>query len=173
MPEIGTFKGNARKTTLAEAIDWLEEGLNDGVECPCCGQLAKVYKRKLNSAMGFVLLLLHRRKGDENEWVHVPSFINAKVRNPAVAAAIRGDWAKLVHWGLIDALDGQRADGSKRIGYYRITPKGRRFANNQIKVSKHIWIYNGEPTDDSDEEMVSILDVLGDKFDYTELMQAK
>lgn len=171
MSEISTFIGNIRKTTLAQAIEWLEERLDDGVECPCCGQLAKVYKRKLNSAMAFVLLLIHRRKGAD--WVHVPSYINAKVRNPAVAAAVRGDWAKLTHWGLLDALEGERPDGSKRIGYYKITTKGRRFANNQLKVSKHVWFYNGGSAERVDDEMVSIVDALGDKFDYSELMGAK
>lgn len=171
MSEINKFIGNIRKTTLAQAIDWLEEHLDDGVECPCCGQFAKVYKRKLNGAMAFVLLLIHRRKG--TDWVHVPSYINAKVRNPAIAAAVRGDWAKLTHWGLLDALEGERPDGSKRIGYYKITTKGRRFANKQSKVSKHIWFYNREPTDQVDDEMVSIVDALGDKFNYSELMAAK
>ena len=168
MAEISKFIGNIRKTTLAQAIDWLEERMDDGAECPCCGQLAKVYKRKLNSAMAFVLLLIHRRKG--TDWVHVPSYINAKVRNPAVAAAVRGDWAKLTHWELLTALEGERPDGSKRIGYYKITTKGRRFAHNQIKVSKHLWFYNGGPTDRVDTETVSIVDALGDQFDYSELM---
>lgn len=165
------FLDDPKKTTLAEAIDWLDRFIEEGAECPCCEQLAKIYKRKLNSAMAFVLLLLTRRRGDE--WIHVPSFINAQVSDPAVAAAIRGDWAKLTHWGLIVALEGERPDGSKRNGYYKITRKGHRFAHNKIKVPKHIWFYNGAPTDHEDDEQVSIVEALGDKFSYSELMAAK
>lgn len=171
MAEISKFIGNIHNTTLAQAIKWLEEHMDDGAECPCCGQLAKVYKRKLNSAMAFVLLLLHRRKGDD--WVHVPSYINEKVRNPAVAAAVRGDWAKLVHWGLLSALEAERPDGSKRVGYYKVTKRGHRFAHNQIEVPKHLWFYNGGSTDRVDGKRVSIVEALGDKFNYSELMNAK
>lgn len=170
--EIAKFKRSAANTTLAEAIEWVEEHMDDGAECPCCGQLAKVYKRKLNSAMAFVLLLLHRRKADE-EWVHVPSYINAQVLDPTVSAAVRGDWAKLVHWGFLEAMDGLRADGSKRIGYYKITRNGRLFVTGQIKAPKHVWFYNGGPTEDVDTEMVSIVSVLGDRFDYAQLMRGE
>jgi len=158
--------------TLIEAKAWLDERIEDGVICPCCDQHAQVYKRKLNSAMACVLLLINRHKG--GEWIHVPSYINAKVRSPAVAAAIRGDWAKLKHWGLITELIGERPDGSTRVGYYMITRNGRLFAQNKLRVPRHIWLYNGSAiTSRKDTETVSITEALGDKFDYSELMNAK
>ena len=165
------FHGSPRVTTLLEVQQWLQKRLDDGVECPCCTQLAKVYKRKLNGAMAFVLLLISRLKG--GEWIHVPSFINAQVRNPAVAAAIRGDWAKLTHWGLIEELLGERPDGSTRVGYYKITRNGRLFVQNKLRVPKHIWLYDGHTTERQDSETVSIIEALGDKFDYSELMRAR
>jgi hypothetical protein len=162
------FRGSPRTTTLLEAQQWLQRGLDDGVECPCCTQLAKVYKRKLNSAMAFVLILIDRRDG--GEWIHVPSYINAQVKNPAVAAAIRGDWAKLTHWDLIEELVGERPDGSTRVGYYKITKNGRLFARNKLRVPRHIWLYDGCVIERQDSETVSITEALGDKFNYSELM---
>ena len=37
--------------TLDDAEQWVEDNREDGAECPCCGQLAKVYKRPLNVTM--------------------------------------------------------------------------------------------------------------------------
>jgi hypothetical protein len=156
---------------LDEARNWLEAGLEDGVECPCCGQLAKIYKRKLHGMMAFVLLLIYRHKGDE--WIHVPSLINAKKKSPTVWAGNGGDWSKLLHWGLIEALVAERSDGSTRVGYYKITDKGRLFAQNKIRVPHCVWLYNGQRLDRKDTKTVSIVEALGDKFDYTELMGAR
>ena len=162
------FTRDAALTTLYAAKVWLAKLIDDGAECPCCGQLAKIYKRKLNSSMAFVLTLIERdRRGD---WIHVPSYINAKVKNPAVAAAVRGDWAKLVHWGLLEELRSKRPDGSYRVGYYKITKNGRLFARNKLRVPQHIWIYDGEVIDRQDTETVSVIEALEDKFDYAELM---
>lgn len=161
----------AEMMSLNSARAWLSERLDAGAECPCCGQLAKVYKRKLNGAMAYVLLLIARRDGDD--WIHVPSYINAHEKRPGVAAAIRGDWAKLVHWGLLEELLGERPDGSTRVGYYRITERGRRFARGKLRVPRHIWIYDGRVLEHKDTETVSIREALGDKFDYSELMKGK
>ena len=164
------FALDAVTTTLHAAKVWLAKKIDDGAECPCCGQLAKVYKRKLNGSMVFVLTLIEKdRTGD---WIHVPSYINAKVKDPAVAAAVRGDWAKMVHWGLIEERRGVRSDGSTRVGYYKITSAGRRFVQNRIRVPKHVWIYDGEAIERADTETVSIVEALGDKFDYAELMRS-
>lgn len=168
------YRKDPERTTLNAARAWLAARLDDGAQCPCCGQLSKVYKRKLNSAMAYVLILIERaHRVDNDAWIHVPSHINAKVKNPAVAAAIRGDWAKLTHWGLIEELLGQRPDGSTRVGYYRITSDGRRFVRGKSRVSRHIWLYDGRTLHREDDETVSIFEALEDKFDYSELMRGK
>lgn len=168
------FNGDERTTSLTEAKRWLKDRLPDGAFCPCCEQLAKVYKRKLGSAMAFVLVLVDRHKGDE--WIHIPSYINAQSLKPVWAAAVRGggDYAKLIHWGLLERAPNQeREDGSDRAGYYKITSAGRKFVRNKIRVPRHIWFYDGEPLNREDDETVSIGEALGDKFDYSELMAAR
>jgi len=156
------FSQDPATTTLRAAKVWLAKKLNDGAECPCCGRHSEIYKRSLNSAMVFVLILIDRSK-DYNQ-LHVPSYINAQVKNPKLAASVRGDWAKLVHWGLIEET---------RRGCYRITEKGRLFVRNRSRVPKHVWVYDGEALDQQDTETVSVVEALGDKFDYSELMGAR
>jgi len=165
------FDGDANRTTLAQAKDWLRARVDVGAACPCCTQFAKVYKRKLNGAMAYVLILVSRYDG--SDWIHVPSYINEQTKSPSVAAAVRGDWAKLTHWGLLEELAGERPDGSTRVGYYKITENGRRFTRDQLRVPRHIWIYDGRSLDRKDTETVSIVEVLGKKFNYSELMSAR
>ena len=163
--------------TLEEAKAWLRARFEEGAACPCCHQFVKLYKRKLNSSMAFVVWLLakeHAKTGTRNE-IHVPSFLaKCCAKRPQLAAAVRGDWAKLQHWGLIDPVDGARPDGSKRSGYWRITEKGIRFARNQVSVASHLFFYNGGPLPWPSENivMVTLNDALGERFDYRELMDA-
>jgi hypothetical protein len=135
----------------------------------------KVYKRKLNCSMAYVLILLYRydqQNGDT--WVHVPSYLAKMCEgNPRRAAAVRGDWAKLKHWDLIDEREGKRDDGSKRAGYYRITEHGRAFVYADRKVPPHIYLYNQQVIDKPIpvSQWITIRDALGTKFNYAELME--
>lgn len=167
-----TFTGDPNRTTLAMAKAWLRAQVNDGAHCPCCTQFAKVYKRKLNSSMAYVLVLVDRYPG--SDWLHVPSYINSQVSHAGVAAAVRGDWAKLTHWGLLEEQPNQeRADGSSRVGYYKITERGRLFVQCQLRVDRHIWLYDGRPLSRPGGPTVSIIEALGDRFNYAELMAAR
>jgi hypothetical protein len=70
--------------TLAEAQDWLRERLPDGAKCPCCTQFAKVYRRKINSAMAWQLIEAWRRCGQQEFHVRELGF--------------RGGGAELAWW---------------------------------------------------------------------------
>jgi hypothetical protein len=54
----------ARQATMFVLLDdakaELEAKLDEGVECPCCGQLAKRYERKLYSTMARQLIWFHQ-----------------------------------------------------------------------------------------------------------------
>jgi len=164
------------KTTLVAAKKWLRARFDKGASCPCCNQFVKRYKRPMNKSMAYVLLLMECYfSGDAvDEWLHVPSYISEMVAdNPQRAAVIRGgDWAKLKLWGLIEEKPDVRKDGSPRVGYWKMTPLGRQFARRQVKVARHVFIYNGEPLQRTVEEMITIDDALGTEFNYDEIMGA-
>jgi hypothetical protein len=148
------------KVTLAEAAKWLRSQLNDGVRCPCCTQFAKVYKRKLNASMARDLIVIN---GLTHDFVHCASNLRRSAGR---------EWAKLVHWGLLEEKSGESSVGSPHAGYFRITKLGIRFVYDKVKVSKYVFLYDGrklghQPTTD----LISIRDALGDKFDYNELMK--
>jgi hypothetical protein len=160
--------------TLEEAKQWLRDRFERGAPCPCCTQFVKLYKRAFNSSMAYVLLIVYRHfRSNPIEWLHVPSYIAKTASgNPRLAAAVRGDWAKMKLWGLIEEKPGTREDGSPRVGYYRITEIGRRFARNETRIPSHVYIYNGEALGRLVTDDISIVDAISHEFDYNELMTA-
>jgi hypothetical protein len=144
--------------TLAEARDWLRERVDDGETCPCCGQFAKVYRRRIHATMARDLITFHKLSPD-GEWVHVPT-----------ALVLRGgDFAKLAFWGLIEERGGERGDGSDRVGWWRTTRLGRSFVRGAVPVPKYARIYNGRCLGLAGEALY-IREALGKRFDYAELM---
>lgn len=176
-PKKGAVKDEffvmTKDTTLEEAKKWLRVRFGKGAACPCCNQFVKLYKRSFNKSMAYVLLLIECYfRGDAvEEWLHVPSYIAEMVAdNPRRAAAVRGDWAKLKLWGLIEEKPEVRDDGSPRAGYWKMTALGRQFAKRQVKVPSHVYIYNGEPLKRTIEHEITIDEALGTEFRYDEIM---
>lgn len=173
-------KFDIENATLEQAKAWLRARFNDGADCPCCHQHVKLYKRPLNAAMAYVLFLVYRWHTGKTagglpnpEWLHVPGHIAKEVAgNPRRAAAVRGDWAKLTHWGLLEAQASKRDDGSKRTGYYRITERGIAFVRGMCTVQSYIYIYNETMLDRPIMERTSFRECLGLKFNYDDLMQS-
>lgn len=81
-----------------------------------------------------------------------------------------GDFSYLVHWRLLEKMEGKRPDGSKKNGFYKITDKGVRFVKQEITVPQTLIIYNGK-CEGFEGDQVSIKDGLGKRFDYAELMK--
>lgn len=160
---------NVKTQTVYEAKKWLNGMMNTGVTCPCCGQYAKMYRRKITSTMAKCLVMIHRFfQHNKVSFIHVPNYL-VKVKNDGSVAG--GDVAKLKHWGLLEPVVNERADGSKRAGFYRITQLGKDWADGKVEIPKYAYIYNQKLYKLSDEK-VFIKDALGDRFDYRELMSA-
>ena len=146
--------------TLAEARDELRGLVLDGGHpCPCCTQLAKVYRRTIHATMARSLIVMYRRS--PTEIVHLPSLF------PRRAAA---DVPKLRHWGLIEEEAATREDGG-RAGYWRVTPTGGAFVRQQLTVPKYAHVYDNRLLSLQGAD-VSVVDCLGKRFDYRELMNA-
>lgn len=169
------FDYDPKTVTLADAKVWLRRRVRKGAECPCCRQFAMVYERTITGAMAVALIVIERffRGNTEGEWLHAPTYLT---KHCPVGVAVRGgDYAKLVHWGLLEERPKVRDDGSKRSGYYKITEKGVGFVHSRITVPKHIAIYNQRPIlSKRPAEFIAIQQVLSKgkfaRFSYDELM---
>jgi hypothetical protein len=136
----------------------LMNGLDNGTSCPCCGQFAKVYKRKMRSDMAHWLIwLVLKCRDSEDGWADVRQ---ATVRN--------GDYAKTAHWGL--AVQKMNQDTSKKnSGLWRPTDLGVQFVECRLKVPSHVHLYDNSVVGWSDK-MVTVVEALGEHFNYQELM---
>jgi len=145
--------------SLAEARGWLRDNLDSGARCPCCTQIAKVYRRRIHAAMARDLCHVHSACGVE--WFHVRTALGHD----------GGDFAKLAYWSLVEESTGRRDDGG-RVGWWRITDHGRAFVLGQARVPKYARIYDGRCLGLTGDP-VSIRDALGSRFNYDDLMEGR
>jgi hypothetical protein len=153
-------------STVEEAKVWLRGNFDKGACCPVCRQFVKLYRRKLNSAMAYSLILVDRyfRKPDAEEWLHTPTYMRSmKARDR--------DMGYLKYWELIEEKPAKRDDGGKHAGYYKITDLGKEFVARRARVKKYLFLYNGELVSRPDERSVDIVEALGSRFNYQELME--
>lgn len=143
--------------------DWLLARLPDGVFCPLCGQFAKIYRRKITCKTAEALVLMRRHELESanpaGEYIYMPGLLDRK----------QADETKARYWGLIEEKPEKRDDGG-RVGWWRLTIRGRRWVDGVIKVPKYAQIYNKECLE-LHGNPVSIRDALGTKFNYDDLMR--
>jgi hypothetical protein len=148
-------------TSLEHAKAWLRQRVYDGEHCPCCGQMAKVYRRRIHHTIAVSLIAVYALATPElDHWVHVPSQIS-----PAC------EIGKARYWGLIEESTEPRSDGG-RAGWWRLTPHGTDFVKSRVSVRKIALIYDGRCLG-FEGEQVTITDALGEKFNYNDLMAGR
>jgi len=144
--------------TIIEAKTFLNENYKDGCICPCCNQVVKLYKRKLNSGMARVLIAMYKKGGS---FFHVKDYLREyNIKNTH-------DWTLLKYWKLIQPMDNQK--GGQELGYWSITEKGKQFCKGELKLQKHVLIITNKMIGFSNED-TDIVESLGNHFDYNELM---
>lgn len=147
-------------TLLDEARTWLRMRREEGAKCPCCKQLTRVYRRRLNSGMAHALILLYKAAG--TDWVHKPTILSG------VGAAAR-DESLLRYWGLLyEATHAERPDGG-RAGWWRVTAPGAEFVRGERSVPEYVVVYDGRGLR-TEGRMISIQDALGKRFNLNELL---
>lgn len=155
-------------TTLSQAISDYRSTINsaiihgskDLIVCPCCDQGTRIYKRPVTSAMARDLIKAYRGHGTND--FHITS----------IATSGGGDFAKLVHWGLIKAVPSSvlnKDHKGKTNGFWYITVEGVAYLHKHLNIQHYMHLMNGKIVGSSGL-MVSIIDSLADKFDYKELM---
>lgn len=148
--------------SLRSARQRVQHHLPEGITCPCCGQLCKLYRRSLNSGMTRSLIWLVRyQEWSGEEWIDVPKHA------PRYVLASR-EMGKLVHWGL--AEDKPNDDDRQRTsGMWRPTKKGIAWVYMEVTVPSHVLLYNNQLYGFSGQP-VNVQEALGQRFDYETLM---
>ena len=150
--------------TLEEAKQYLRENWESGVSCPGCGQHVKLYKRAFPIASAVTLIAISKAPVDEDGYVHLGPILDT-----LSGTAAQGGYAVLSHhWGLIEQKEGLREDGSKRVGYWRITKDGHDFLKGGM-ISKYALLFNGRCYGITGKG-ITLREALQNKFNYDELM---
>jgi hypothetical protein len=145
--------------TLEEAKTEIQKNLRDGYECPCCGQLCKLYRRKLNANMARFLIDLAHATCKEKQWV------------PYSECRFRGrDYNYLAMFGLA-VTNKDSSSIARTSGLWKITKRGLDFVRGYINIPSHVFVYNNTVHGFS-EKMISIQEALGEPFNYEELMNS-
>ncbi len=139
--------------TLEQARDAVREGRDDGIVCPCCDQLVKVYRRKINAQMATAAAWMARRGGD--------GYIDMSTAPPEILR--NREYSRLALWMLVEAEPGRNASGSKR-GRWRLTDLGRSFVRGSLRVPRCLYVLNGKVVDAS-RETLTIAEVEGFSLD--------
>lgn len=148
--------------SLQAAQELLADGLEDGRSCPCCGQFSRIYVRKMHATIARGLIRLVRTWERRPGWVHVRE----------LGLTAWGDFAKLMHWGMTIQKEKEKGDKSRTSGLWQPAQKGVRVVHNQEKFWSHIMLYDGRFLGFAGEQ-ITIIDALGEKFDYEEVMGMK
>ena len=159
--------------TLGEARDLLRAAVMDGefCRCPCCGQDVFIYRRKLPSVSCRLMIAMYRRgayaRTDGGDgYMFVPPILAT-----IGATAHQGGYAlQGHHWDLLERMEGKREDGSNRVGWWRLTPRGVLFVRDQVTVRKYARLYNKRRLGNLEGDHVGIREALGHRFNYDELM---
>jgi hypothetical protein len=139
--------------TVAEATALLVRRVESGSNCPCCGQFAKAYKRRIRGNHTRFLVDVARLATVEDPWVHYSKCFFAG-----------RDYAYLRHFGL--------AETREREGLWKITPHGERFLLGEegAGVPEWILVFNNAVVARA-EKIMSARDCLAQGgFDYDDLM---
>lgn len=147
---------------IGRARKHLAAGLEAGTDCPCCGQRAALYRRRIYPTMARQLIAAYRAAGTEP--FHSPTVLGV---------SHTGDFAKLSLWGLIAERDGKRGDGGHH-GWWRITKDGVAFLEGRARVPEWTLVYAGVKigTDGDPVGLATILADGGEPFDLSEIRPA-
>lgn len=146
--------------TLDEAKTYVEQNLDSGTTCPCCGQTCKLYARSIHTDMAKWLIYLVKEFERTATWVDVKT------------SAVRGgDYAKLVYWGLIERQsDYYRIQSATagRTGLWKPTETGVLFARGEISTNKYAYVFDDTVYRYS-AETITIHEALGREFSFDEV----
>lgn len=163
--------------TLRALRDWVDANKDAGVCCPVCDHPCRVYPRVLNATTVRSLCWLVRASagevvaitdgGQARLPVEAGGFVDVPRWGPTWVVRTN-QHAGLRWWRLAERAPND--DKKKRdSGLWRPTELGIAFAEGRILVPKRVYHYRGEAVGYG-PEMTSIVDALGETFDYQVVM---
>ena len=143
----------------------IQVGCERGITCSHCGQYAKMYRRKLGVGIAKFLILLHRISAAGE---HGRFYTTRNLYPRDNKAASDGVMARF--WGLIEVANSTNSAGAPA-GAYRLTDLGRQFVNGVYYAPRYVRVYNNEALGAPEGPVIGVIESLGTKFNYLDLMR--
>jgi hypothetical protein len=148
------------KTLVEAQLDFQFAIQEKGGNCPCCYRWGKIngYQITSTQARGMIWMLQNFPEGDWVDLGKAPPWI---LRSKSMST--------LQHWGLLESKTKGMDEDKRGSGLWRLTPQGYGFIYRQILMPKFAFVFNNKLIKYS-KEQVDVIQVLGKKFSYEELM---
>lgn len=132
--------GSHARVIHREMNRWLNEG--HPVCCPITGTVLKIYRRGLHQSQVAALRRLRERLQSQPHlcWIHIAQF----------AARRDGEFSKLAHWELIEAMPRDEEPRSpdeappEYRGWWRITQRGEDWLDHRLRIPRQVALLRGE-----------------------------
>lgn len=154
------------RDTLQDAKIIIANKIQEGINCPCCGQYCREYRFGLSEKAAMLLLNLCRATlitGDE--FIHIDRLADiSKIK-------IKGgtSFSILSWWGLIEERQNFNEE-KKTSGFWKPTELGWQFARGKTKIKEYAYTFDGTIRHRENDKDISIKDLRWKRFDYSELM---
>jgi len=139
--------------------------VKESVQCPVCEKTISIQTVPLSKIHCELLIKACKIDAGGKKYFHMD-------RDLEVPIKVGGGWAKLKHWGLIEAQPNPKDPKTTVQGMWCVTIKAMEFIGQKITLPSKVYIYNAKKTSEH-REQVSIVDVIGDFDEYTKLMSHK
>lgn len=103
-----------------------------GINCPCCGRYAKVYKRPIDATTATLLIEAYRRF-DLNTF-HINELVHEK--KPATGFSV------LRYWGLVEFSKNPDPFDKHTTGFWKVTERGKRWVKQEVKIPKYRLLFD-------------------------------
>lgn len=162
MQNVSLFEKEALENQKSEFWSVLHAG--GELDCPCCGRYAKIYRRQIHHSVARQLIAFYHL-GGHNGFIHI-----SELKSAFLTGA--GDFTKAKYWDLLDQQINNDDPEKKHSGLWFLTEKGRDYVLGRISIPKYVIVFDDKVLRFSDE-LSTIQDALGNKFNYEELMEGE
>jgi hypothetical protein len=154
--------------SLRTARDYVQTHSTEatGATCPCCGRLVRMYRYRVSRTQAQFLVAMARSSARATGYRDARAWIDLRTVGGQFSAGMRlgGKYAKLRHWGLLEAHPHQRAT-------WRLTQRAVDWLAGRVLVPQYVYLLDNV-LQGYDDALVSFDQALGQAFDLDDAMRA-
>lgn len=154
--------------TIADGRAYVQRHAVDpaGTVCPCCSRTVRMYRYRVSRSQAQFLVAMARASARATGYRDARAWIDLRTVGGQFSAGMRlgGKYAKLRHWGLLEAHPDQRAT-------WRLTARAVDWMAGRALVPQYVYLLDNV-LQGYDDDLVAFDQALGVAFDLADAMRA-